>query len=656
MTSTASKPKNYTSLAFKRTLKSTLVNTILALGASVVVVLIAISSTILQNFYDGTSNSFGGEYDITDSALMVAIFLTIIAGFFSLTVAPRMFSQIYKKHSCDSFFAVPIKREEYFVANYLYGILVNVLCYAIPFALFIPATNIVSNKYITYVIDYNTFVPVVIAMMLAVLAIYSAFVMCAVISGKRIQYLILSLICLFCTSTMLTGIATKICSIWGFSGDLTLLNALSPIDNAIAGAYCYEGEDVTNVIPLIIISLVEIIGLFIAGYIAFKNRKAETAESSLSGKVIPYVILAILVGAAFFFSATGTGAVDIVIGIVLATLTAMAFGGIFYKKVFIKQTLITLIGVCAVFTTLSIVVTLPVFNGYVKYVPEADEVDSVEFSSVANSGSYTTGINELLGTSVGYTDFGEEIIFVEQENIEKIIALHNKSIEDDAIKTTRKKNNRSWLRIMLFIDSLYGYDYIPDTSYRIKYNLADGSTVERVYSVSNNLVTTEYYDIFQNEEALWQLEPMKYDNEKFLGVECSVYNSGDEYLEESVELVNFDIEQYKKALVKDYLSMQRTTFISEFDSFESAYYGMYYGMYYDYDEYYPVCNVDLYFANDDITDEELAEYKKMPTSRLLNAIYEDYDKNYKAWYFSRDFSNDYTNTLEYLNSCGANLN
>ena len=102
--------------------------------------------------------------------------------------------------------------------------------------------------------------------------------------------------------------------------------------------------------------------------------------------------------------------------------------------------------------------------------------------------------------------------------------------------------------------------------------------------------------------------------------------------------------------------MQRTTFISEFDSFDSSYYGMYYGKDYDYAEYYPVCNVDLYFANDDITDEELAEYKKMPTSRLLNAIYEDYDKNYKAWYSSRDFSNDYTNTVEYLNSCGANLN
>ena len=102
--------------------------------------------------------------------------------------------------------------------------------------------------------------------------------------------------------------------------------------------------------------------------------------------------------------------------------------------------------------------------------------------------------------------------------------------------------------------------------------------------------------------------------------------------------------------------MQRTTFISEFDSFDSAYYGIYYGMYYDYDEYYPVCNIDLYFANDDITDEELAEYKKMPTSRLLKAIYEDYDNNYKAWYFSREFSNDYANTLEYLNSCGANLN
>ena len=651
MTSTASKPKNYTSLAFKRTFKGTLVNTVLALGASIVSVIIAFSSTAADIALNGANYNHDSEYFTVEIVPPVVLVLALITGFFSLTTVPRMFRQIYKKQSCDSYFSVPIKREEYFVANYFYGLLANIVCFVLPLVVYLGAIQTMKPNLIDlgYVLKFAS------VFMLAVLAMYSAFVVCAVISGKRIQYLILSLICLFCTSTMLTGIATKICSIWGFSGDLTFLNALSPIDNAMAGAYCYEGEHVTNVIPLIIISLVEIIGLFIAGYFAFKKRKAETAESSLSGKVIPCVILAILVGAAFFFSATGTGAVDIVVGIVLATLMAMAFGGIFYKKVFTKQTLITLVGVCAVFTTLSIVVTLPVFNGYVKYVPEAGEVDSVEFCSVAHSGSYT-GFSELLGTNVGYTDFGEEIIFVEQENIEKIIALHNKSIEDDAIKTTRKKNNRSWLRIMLFIDSLHGYNYIPDTSYRIKYNLADGSTVERVYSVSNNLVTKEYYDVFQNEEALWQLEPMKYDNEKFLGVECSVYNNGDEYLEESVELVNFDIEQYKKALVKDYLSMQRTTFISEFDSFESAYYGMYYGKYYDYAEYYPVCNIDLYFANDDITDEELAEYKKMPTSRLLNAIYEDYDKNYKAWYFSREFSNDYTNTLEYLNSCGASLN
>lgn len=651
MTSTASKPKNYTSLAFKRAFKGTLVNTVLALGASIVSVIIAFSSTAADIALNGANYNHDSEYFTVEIMPPVVFVLALITGFFSLTTVPRMFRQIYKKQSCDSYFSVPIKREEYFVANYFYGFLVNIVCFILPLAVYLGAIQATKSNLIDlgYVLKFAS------VFMLAVLAMYSAFVVCAVISGKRIQYLILSLICLFCTSTMLTGVATKICSIWGFSGDLTLLNALSPIDNAIAGAYFYEGVEADNVIPLIIISLVEIIGLFIAGYIAFKKRKAETAESSISGKVITYVILAILVGAAFFFSATGTGAVDIVVGIVLATLMAMAFSGIFYKKVFTKQTLITLICVCAVFTTLSIVVMLPVFNGYVKYVPEAGEVDSVEFCSVAHSGSYT-GFSELLGTNVGYTDFGEEIIFVEQENIEKIIALHNKSIEDDAIKTTRKKNNRSWLRIMLFIDSLHGYDYIPDTSYRIKYNLADGSTVERVYSVSNNLVTKEYYDVFQNEEALWQLEPMKYDNKKFLGVECSVYNNGDEYLEESVELINFDIEQYKKALVKDYLSMQRTTFISEFDSFESSYYGMYYGMYYDYDEYYPVCNIDLYFANDDITDEELAEYKKMPTSRLLNAIYEDYDKNYKAWYFSREFSNDYTNTVEYLNSCGANLN
>lgn len=663
MTSTASKPKNYTSLAFKKTFKSTLVNAILALGASVVVVLIAISSTILQNFYDGTSNSFGGDYDVTDLALTATIFLTIITGFFSLTVAPRMFKQIYKKQSCDSYFSVPIKREEYFVANYFYGVLINVLCYVISFAIFIPATLIASNKYITYVIDYKTLVPVVIAMMLAVIAIYSAFIMCAVISGKRIQYLVLSLICLVCTSTTFGGIILKINSIWGLSADLTALSAVSPVENAVA-AYI-NGISVlssfgSSMSVLIIISLVEIIGMFFAGYIAFKNRKAETAEMSLSGKILPYVILAVLSSAAFFFSATGNSVIDIVIGLVLAVLITMAFTAIFYKKPFTKETAVTVACVCGVCTFLSIGVMLPIFDGYVKYVPNSDEVESAKLVSLDSDEGYA-GITSILNSDYTYIEDFESVTLSEKENIEKVIALHNKSVDDTVIKAARKNNSSSWLRLMLFIDSVYSGDYQTDVFYKISYKLTDGSTVERVYSVPNTLISKEYFDIVQTEEALRQLEPMCIDNDRLLAVECfKNYEEDYEYFNESVELVNFDLEKFNEALIQDYLSMERSSFIREFDSFQSIFFDI---AYYDPEEYYSedyyynesMYDLEIYYASDDITDEELEKYKNMSVSQLLNAIYEDWEGNMSIDNTYVCITENYVNALEYLNSCGANL-
>lgn len=643
MTSTASKPKNYTSLAFKRTFKSSLLNMILALGASGVVVFIAICSTMMQSVYNTAADTQTRVYYTIEVAVTVLIFLTLITGFFSLTIAPKMFKQIYKKQSCDSYFSVPIKREEYFIANYFYGAMVNVLCFVIPLAIYFAALEAITSKYSNNLIDYKIILPVFVALLLAVLAIYSAFVICAVISGKRIQYLVLSLICLICTSTTLVGIATKICSIWGFSGDLSVISALSPVENALA-SYMDMENDGSNLAVLIIISLVEIIGMFFAGYIAFKNRKAETAEASLSGKVLPYVILAVLASAAFFFSAMGNSVIDIIIGIVLAVLITMAFSGIFYKKVFTKETAITVACVCAICTALSISVMLPVFNSYVKYVPEADEVENVQISQVT-SGSYA-GVASMLGYEMGYSDYGESVTLVQKENIENVIALHSKSVDDMVIKTARKNSNSSWLRIMLFLDSMYSYDYIADLQYKITYELTDGSTVERVYSVPINLVSKEYYDVIQTEEALWQSDPMNIKNNKFLAVECSKYNEED-YTNDDIELVNFDIEKFNEALVKDYLAMDRIAFINEFETV----------IYYQdaYVDYETLCDVNIYYANDDITDEELAKYKKMSNSQLLNALYEDWQGNMKTECSFVSITENYVNTVEYLESCGANL-
>ena len=165
MTSTASKPKNYTSLAFKRAFKGTLVNTVLALGASIVSVIIAFSSTAADIALSGANYNHDSEYFTIEIMPPVVLVLALITGFFSLTTVPRMFRQIYKKQSCDSYFSVPIKREEYFVANYFYGFLVNIVCFILPLAVYLGAIQATKSN----LIDLGYVLKFVSVFMLAVL-------------------------------------------------------------------------------------------------------------------------------------------------------------------------------------------------------------------------------------------------------------------------------------------------------------------------------------------------------------------------------------------------------------------------------------------------------------------------------------------------------
>lgn len=665
MTSTASNHKKYTSLAFRRVFKSRIVNMILALGASIVAVVIAISATIVQNNFEyAKTKEFIGDTDITFEAMAVTIILTIISGFFSLSVVPKMFKQIYKKQSCDSFFSVPIKREEYFVANYFYGVLVNVLCFVIPLLIYIFSASIASNKYINYVIEYKMLIPVVIDLLFAVIAIYSAFVMCAVISGKRIQYLFLSLICLICTSTTLAGIAVKVNSIWGLNLDLTTLSSISPVENAISAVLSQE-----NIPAQVVISIIEIVGMFIVGYIAFKHRKAEVAEMSLSGKIVPYILLAVLSSAAFFYSATGNGVIDLVVGLILAVLITMVFSAVFYKKPFTRETAITTACVCGVCTILSVGVMLPIFNGYVKYVPDTDKIESVKVSTLDEYAGYT-GVAGLINSDFADYFEGESITLKEKDNIEKVVALHNRTVDNDVIKVA-KKNSTSMLRLMLFLgDDYFSDDYQMNVGYKITYKLTNGMTVERSYDAPNTLVAKQYFDVLQTEEALSQLSPFDIKNDKVLAYDCTNYslydeeyyddedyNDKDYYVEtdyyepETVELKGFDIDKFNEALMKDYLAMEQKSFMYSFDEFQSSYFDCE-GIY-DYND--TVCELNVYYATDDMTDEELAKYKKMSKSQVMTAIDEDWDGKIPAASTWLTIHENETNTINYLNSCGAGI-
>ncbi|MCM1115712.1 MAG: hypothetical protein NC397_09470 [Clostridium sp.] len=664
MTSTTLKPKSNLGTAFSKVFKQSLLNTLLALGASVFVAVLAIITTI--DGYSSNGGTLENKIDLTTEASVVICIISIIAGFFSLSIAPKMFKEIYKKQSCDFYFATPIKREEYFLANYLFGLLCNAVCFVVPGALYNTIMNLASNKNYIFTIDYAKYFSVVIPIFLAVIAIYSAFVMCAVISGRRIHYLLLSMICLFCTTTVTGGIIARINSIWGAFVDSLTLSGISPVENALMCAFSYGDKDYAL---LWIISVIEIAGMFAAGFIAFKRRKAEVAEVALSGKVIPYILLAVLCAAAYMYSTFSNGFMAILVGIILAVLMTMAFSGIFYKKVFTKQTGITAICVCVVCTVFTALVYFPMHNSYVKYAPEASEVKSVEISNTFYNGEFRGVISLLNNFGFGY-DLQDTVKIESEQGIANAIALHQKTFDDTVMDKSKQRNNMS------VFDYIFDESYIDENTfdYCITYHLENGRTVTRSYSVLSSCVKDEFINFAQSEEVLSQLEPFNIDSSMIAAVDGYRYDYEDvstddeeEYYEKDypspLKFENFDYDKFKECYMKDMLSYSKSQFsentgvlsyfVSSYDDYENA---DIFSDYYD-DSFDASLELRIYYILDTATEEEINEIKKLSDQEVIRKyeerFYNDTIAPIEITYVSIDSSDK--ETIKYLRSCGVDL-
>ena len=480
MTSTTLSFKSNFAPAFKKTFKQGLLNFISELVLAVLVSVIAIMITF-SNYVD--QYYVRGEVDITFGAMSVLGIMTVICGFSSLSLAPKMFKEIYKKQSCDMYFSLPIKRRDYYTSAYLLGVIVNVTGLVLSCALYAGIMPAFSNKNVQFTMDLGAFMPVFIAVLMALLAIYSAFVMCAVTAGKKIQYFLLALICLFCTSSALTGVLSNLNQIWGLSVDGFAVMAFDPMNNAINAVFA-EGMD--KMAALYIVSAIEIVGMFFAGLIIFEKRKAEVAEVTLTGKIIPYILLVDLAVAAYMYF-SGTGAVSsIILGIICAVLIAMAFSGIFYKKVFTKKTGITVGAVCLACTVFISCVYFPGHSSYVKKVPDASQVESIEISNVSVNSINLSVLTNLLSEYDLDTDVYSTITVTGEKAIADTIALHQKLVDDNVIEKSQSYTNYNLLT-MLMNSSVYD-DYYGTYDVRLTYHLKSGKTLSRT-SVSYTHLT-----------------------------------------------------------------------------------------------------------------------------------------------------------------------
>ena len=262
---------------------------------------------------------------------------------------------------------------------------------------------------------------------------------------------------------------------------------------------------------------------YIAGFVLFKRRKAEVAETTVSGWFVPSVLFTLIFASdvLYAFSILNVGYWSIISAVISVAVSAVILSALFYRKAMNKLVL-KCAGVAVVIAAVAIccVQFLPRATGYTDYVPETAEVESV---TVKCSDSYTmTGelgfMKTLTGSLFGSIDeYAYELS--DDEAKEAVSVLHKKMISDEALEAYRD----SFAGVLYDSESDNGYVYDASNGIRLEYKLRNGKTVCRTYSVNASTVNKKFAALMRTDEFMEDFMNLSYDND-ILFAEIADYN------------------------------------------------------------------------------------------------------------------------------------
>lgn len=565
-------------------------------AAAFVIALIACLYTYIVN--DVTYVQDQGDIDLTSSVLLLSVFMFFGVALYNLIAVLRMYSEIFSKQASDYYFARPVSRMDIFNANFIFGSISTVVILAVPLLLYYFVSKAPGSENINFVINSSLFFNQLAVIICSSLAVFAVFTLCAVASGKKIQYFLLAFIALVSTAVAAVGAAEKIGNIWG----IRINSAQPPV---VSPLYNYS-QTVTGDYSSVILAIVELVILYIAGTVVFKKRKAECAQVSLAGDVFPCIVLAVFILSGFMLPAFyGSFIKNAVVGLMVAFVFMIIYNAVFYKKAFTKKSTITFGAVSAVSLLFFASVFIPSYDGYISYVPEKDEVESVEY--ICNEYSYYyMDFYSLLDSSL-YAEEPTVIEFKDAQNIDKILDFHKKMVSQNTIIQSTAVNG-------IFETS----SEMNVCSCTLVYHLKDGSTVKRSYDANADCVMQEYINLIRSEETLSQLEPFNYgDDIAFIQYEeYSYYEdyNGDTYTSDSANIINIPEDKWDdvlQALMQDRLA----------ESDEELLYTQSFSYLMGYDDVnVPDTKGYISFAlySDEISEEEKEKIKAMTPEQRVN--------------------------------------
>ena len=238
---------------------------------------------------------------------------------------------------------------------------------------------------------------------------------------------------------------------------------------------------------------------------AFKKRPSEVAESTLSGKIVPYAFLALFAFGGFvFFQASQSFLKTAAVGIAAAVINGIIFCAVFYKKAYTKQGAISVAATVAVGLVLLAFSYFPPEKSFVSYVPEAGSVKSAVLEVKNYSHGDAVPLVQYIGNVIytGYSNEDNSYTITEPENIEKLVELHEKTVSDEARRKTAAYYKSLENEEVDYVD----YDDLNSDDgtigFAVKYTLKNGKTVTRRYEVASSVIIDEYVAAVQNKEVL----------------------------------------------------------------------------------------------------------------------------------------------------------
>ena len=640
-----------------------------------------ISRGVMDGYQDLLQQAAEGfTLPITESILIGSgIFLYGAGMVLMLIFAVTLFREIYTKRSSTFYFSMPIKRGVYFNANMIFGLTSLLLSYIILAC--VPIAIIKGNAAYQaglYVFEIPTFLNHITIAALCVAVAYAAFLLCAALAGRTWQYLVLCYI-IVQAGNLFTNFRAYLNTVWGFYIESSFSWLVSP-----SAVYTnIFGELLENPLKYYIALAVQFAVLYAVGYTVFKKRKPEVAEVSLTGKIVPPVLITLcLLTVSFAFLSLGMSIslIKLCLAVGVTLLATVILSAIFYRKAFTKSTLLCfIITVAVTVVTFAAVEFIPNIN-FKNYVPEASKVESVTLEENVDFGNEGALPSKLLAVmfeflpeeSLYAEQIGEPYTFTSDEAKAKVEALHNKMIAQSTI------------------DNAYSEDYYYHGYYSVKlvYHLKDGKTVTRSYCVGTMDVYQEYIDLMKTEEAIRQTVSDFFKDKEIMYMGIDEYASDEEMEDENYDwelypyirpTVYVSLDEYDTLLdmiVKDRLNEPESVFAdlglsSAFDIFDlNDYYRdeNFWSLGFDEDEDdedetevndyvdYRDISIRVSVLSENATEEQKELLKNMTAEEM--AEYED--KIFNGFYDHYPFDSIYihlnrntdTNTVEYLKSLG----